>query len=142
MGNNLKSIDVDIPVGLFTCVTGVSGSGKSTLINDTLYLSLSNKLNRNNHETAPHDEILGVNLFDKVIDVNQSPIGRTPRSNPATYTGLFTPIRDLFSKLPESRSRGYEVGQTVLYGKYSGTELKLDGNDYLIMRESDILAIV
>ena len=110
-GNNLKSIDVDIPVGLFTCVTGVSGSGKSTLINDTLYLSLSNKLNRNNHETAPHDEILGVNLFDKVIDVNQSPIGRTPRSNPATYTGLFTPIRDLFSKLPESKSRGYGPGR-------------------------------
>jgi len=110
-GNNLKSIDVDIPVGLFTCVTGVSGSGKSTLINDTLYLSLSNILNRNNHETAPHDEILGVNLFDKVIDVNQSPIGRTPRSNPATYTGLFTPIRDLFSKLPESKSRGYGPGR-------------------------------
>lgn len=110
-GNNLKNIDVDIPVGLFTCVTGVSGSGKSTLINDTLYLSLSNKLNRNNHETAPHDEILGVNLFDKVIDVNQSPIGRTPRSNPATYTGLFTPIRDLFSKLPESKSRGYGPGR-------------------------------
>ena len=110
-GNNLKNIDVDIPVGLFTCVTGVSGSGKSTLINDTLYLSLSNKLNRNNHETASHDEILGVNLFDKVIDVNQSPIGRTPRSNPATYTGLFTPIRDLFSKLPESKSRGYGPGR-------------------------------
>jgi excinuclease ABC subunit A len=102
---------VDIPVGLFTCVTGVSGSGKSTLINDTLYLSLSNQLNRNNHETAPYDEILGVNLFDKVIDVNQSPIGRTPRSNPATYTGLFTPIRDLFSKLPESKSRGYGPGR-------------------------------
>jgi excinuclease ABC subunit A len=110
-GNNLKNINVDIPVGLFTCVTGVSGSGKSTLINDTLYLSLSNKLNRNNHETAPHEEILGVNLFDKVIDVNQSPIGRTPRSNPATYTGLFTPIRDLFSKLPESKSRGYGPGR-------------------------------
>src|SRR5210317_708953 len=110
-GNNLKNIDVDIPVGLFTCVTGVSGSGKSTLINDTLYLSLSNQLNRNNHETAPYDEILGVNLFDKVIDVNQSPIGRTPRSNPATYTGLFTPIRDLFSKLPESKSRGYGPGR-------------------------------
>ena len=110
-GNNLKNINVDIPVGLFTCITGVSGSGKSTLINDTLYLSLSNKLNRNNHETAPHDEILGVNLFDKVIDVNQSPIGRTPRSNPATYTGLFTPIRDLFSKLAESKSRGYGPGR-------------------------------
>ena len=110
-GNNLKNIDVDIPVGLFTCVTGVSGSGKSTLINDTLYLSLSNQLNRNNHETAPYDEIFGVNLFDKVIDVNQSPIGRTPRSNPATYTGLFTPIRDLFSKLPESKSRGYGPGR-------------------------------
>jgi excinuclease ABC subunit A len=110
-GNNLKNINVDIPVGLFTCVTGVSGSGKSTLINDTLYLSLSNQLNRNNHETAPYDEILGVNLFDKVIDVNQSPIGRTPRSNPATYTGLFTPIRDLFSKLPESKSRGYGPGR-------------------------------
>jgi excinuclease ABC subunit A len=110
-GNNLKKINVDIPFGLFTCVTGVSGSGKSTLINDTLYLAMANQLNRSSHETAPFKEILGYELFDKVIDVNQSPIGRTPRSNPATYTGLFTPVRDLFSKLPESKSRGYGPGR-------------------------------
>jgi excinuclease ABC subunit A len=110
-GNNLKKVNADIPFGLFTCVTGVSGSGKSTLINDTLYLAMANKLNRSSHETAPYEEIHGFNLFDKVIDVNQSPIGRTPRSNPATYTGLFTPIRDLFSKLNESKSRGYGPGR-------------------------------
>jgi excinuclease ABC subunit A len=110
-GNNLKHINADIPTGLFTCITGVSGSGKSTLINDTLYLAMANQLNRSSHETAPYDEIIGFNLFDKVIDVNQSPIGRTPRSNPATYTGLFTPVRDLFSKLPESKSRGYGPGR-------------------------------
>ena len=110
-GNNLKNINADIPTGLFTCITGVSGSGKSTLINDTLYLAMANQLNRSSHETAPYEEIIGFNLFDKVIDVNQSPIGRTPRSNPATYTGLFTPVRDLFSKLPESKSRGYGPGR-------------------------------
>ncbi|MDA1034473.1 MAG: excinuclease ABC subunit UvrA [Proteobacteria bacterium] len=110
-GNNLKNINADIPTGLFTCITGVSGSGKSTLINDTLYLAMANQLNRSSHETAPYEEIIGFKLFDKVIDVNQSPIGRTPRSNPATYTGLFTPVRDLFSKLPESKSRGYGPGR-------------------------------
>ena len=110
-GNNLKNINADIHTGLFTCITGVSGSGKSTLINDTLYLAMANQLNRSSHETAPYEEIIGFNLFDKVIDVNQSPIGRTPRSNPATYTGLFTPVRDLFSKLPESKSRGYGPGR-------------------------------
>lgn len=110
-GNNLKNINADIPTGLFTCITGVSGSGKSTLINDTLYLAMANQLNRSSHETAPYEEIIGFNLFDKVIDVNQSPIGRTPRSNPATYTGLFSPVRDLFSKLPESKSRGYGPGR-------------------------------
>jgi len=110
-GNNLKHIDVSIPVGLMTCVTGVSGSGKSTLINDTLYKAVAETLNRNSRNPAPHDEIKGLDLVDRVIDISQSPIGRTPRSNPATYSGLFTPIRELFAGTPEARARGYMPGR-------------------------------
>lgn len=110
-GNNLKNVSVEIPVGLLTCVTGVSGSGKSTLINDTLYRVVATHLYGSSTEAAPHDSIEGLEFFDKVVDVDQSPIGRTPRSNPATYTGLFTPIRDLFASVPESRARGYGPGR-------------------------------
>ncbi|MCE1241668.1 excinuclease ABC subunit UvrA [Oryzomicrobium sp.] len=110
-GNNLKGTDLTLPVGLFTCVTGVSGSGKSTLINDTLYAVAAKTLYGSNTEPAEHDEIVGLDHFDKVINVDQSPIGRTPRSNPATYTGLLTPIRELFAGVPESRSRGYGPGR-------------------------------
>ncbi|MBV7387780.1 excinuclease ABC subunit UvrA [Pasteurellaceae bacterium TAE3-ERU1] len=111
-GNNLKNVDLAIPVGLFTCITGVSGSGKSTLINDTLFPLAQNALNRaENTHVAPYDSIDGLGFFDKVIDIDQSPIGRTPRSNPATYTGLFTPIRELFAGVPESRARGYTPGR-------------------------------
>ncbi|WP_249962405.1 excinuclease ABC subunit UvrA [Histophilus somni] len=111
-GNNLKQVNLDIPVGLFTCVTGVSGSGKSTLINDTLFPLAQNALNRaENSQYAPYKSIEGLEFFDKVIDIDQSPIGRTPRSNPATYTGLFTPIRELFSGVPEARARGYNPGR-------------------------------
>jgi len=110
-GNNLKDVSVEFPIGLLTCITGVSGSGKSTLINDTLYRSVSQHLYRSNTEPAPHESIEGLDFFDKVVDVDQSPIGRTPRSNPATYTGLFTPIRDLFAAVPESRARGYGPGR-------------------------------
>lgn len=110
-GNNLRDVCVEIPVGLLTCITGVSGSGKSTLINDTLYRAVAKQLYRSNAEPAPHDDIEGLAYFDKVVDVDQSPIGRTPRSNPATYTGLFTPIRDLFAAVPESRARGYGPGR-------------------------------
>ncbi|PXW93561.1 excinuclease ABC subunit A [Sphaerotilus hippei] len=110
-GNNLKGVTVDIPVGLFTCVTGVSGSGKSTLINDTLYAAVAKKLYQSHQEPEAHDEIEGLEHFDKVINVDQSPIGRTPRSNPATYTGLFTPIRELFAEVPSARERGYGPGR-------------------------------
>ncbi len=110
-GNNLQDVSVEIPVGLLTCVTGVSGSGKSTLINDTLYRSVAQHLYGSNTEPATFGEIEGLAFFDKVVDVDQSPIGRTPRSNPATYTGLFTPIRDLFAAVPESRARGYGPGR-------------------------------
>ena len=110
-GNNLKQVRLAIPVGLFTCVTGVSGSGKSTLINDTLYPLAANELNRASHTVAPYDSVQGLEHFDKVVDIDQSPIGRTPRSNPATYTGLFTPIRELFAGVLESRSRGYTPGR-------------------------------
>jgi excinuclease ABC subunit A len=110
-GNNLKNLDVSIPLGLMTCVTGVSGSGKSTLINDTLYKAVAESLNRSSRNPAPHDEITGLDLIDRVIDISQSPIGRTPRSNPATYSGLFTPIRELFAGTPEARSRGYMPGR-------------------------------
>jgi excinuclease ABC subunit A len=110
-GNNLKDVTLDLPVGLLTCVAGVSGSGKSTLINDTLYKAVAQHLYGSNAVPAPHREIEGLEFFDKVISVDQSPIGRTPRSNPATYTGLFTPIRDLFSGVPTSRERGYGPGR-------------------------------
>ena len=110
-GNNLKSVDVSIPLGLMTCVTGVSGSGKSTLVNDTLYKAVAETLNRSSHNAAPHDGITGLELIDRVIDISQSPIGRTPRSNPATYSGLFTPIRELFAGTQEARSRGYLPGR-------------------------------
>ena len=110
-GNNLKNVDIAFPVGLLTCVTGVSGSGKSTLINDTLYCHAARLINRAGIIPAPCDAIEGLDHFDKVVDIDQSPIGRTPRSNPATYTGLFTPIRELFSATPEARSRGYSPGR-------------------------------
>ena len=110
-GNNLKHVDASIPMGLLTCVTGVSGSGKSTLVNDTLYRAAARKIYGSLAEPAPHAGIDGLELFDKVIDVDQSPIGRTPRSNPATYTGLFTPIRELFAQTPQARERGYEPGR-------------------------------
>ena len=110
-GNNLQQIDVNIPVGLMTCVTGVSGSGKSTLINDTLYKHFANQINKASYNPAPCQQILGVDHIDKVVDIDQSPIGRTPRSNPATYTGLFTPIRELFAATPEARARGYRPGR-------------------------------
>ena len=111
-GNNLQNVDLSIPVGLFTCITGVSGSGKSTLINQTLYPLAATALNKATTLTAaPHKSIEGLNFFDKVVDIDQSPIGRTPRSNPATYTGIFTAVRDLFAATQESRSRGYAPGR-------------------------------
>jgi len=109
--NNLKNIDVELPLGIFTCVTGVSGSGKSTLINDVLYRAMHRYFFQSNKFPGKHDDIDGLEYIDKVVGINQSPIGRTPRSNPATYTGVFTPIRDMFAQLPESRIRGYKVGR-------------------------------
>lgn len=110
-GHNLKNVDMEIPIGLITVVSGVSGSGKSTLINDTLYRALSQKLYRSSASPEPFDSMQGAEYFDKVINVDQSPIGRSPRSNPATYTGLFTPIRDLFAQTPTARERGYDAGR-------------------------------
>jgi excinuclease ABC subunit A len=110
-GNNLKNVDLSIPAGLFTCVTGVSGSGKSTLINDTLFALAAAELNGSSIQPAPYKSVENLELFDKVVDIDQSPIGRTPRSNPATYTGLFTPLRELFAQVPEARSRGYTPGR-------------------------------
>ncbi|MBL8266479.1 excinuclease ABC subunit UvrA [Steroidobacter sp.] len=110
-GNNLKGVTVDIPLGVMTCVTGVSGSGKSTLVNDTLYQFVARQLNDASTDPAPSDGVEGLDEIDRVIDIDQSPIGRTPRSNPATYTGLFTPIRDIFAGVPEARARGYEAGR-------------------------------
>lgn len=110
-GNNLKSVQVSIPLGLMTCVTGVSGSGKSTLVNDTLYKAVTEALNRTSKNPAPYEDITGLDLVDRVIDISQSPIGRTPRSNPATYSGLFTPVRELFAGTQEARSRGYMPGR-------------------------------
>ncbi|MDP3138250.1 MAG: excinuclease ABC subunit UvrA, partial [Burkholderiaceae bacterium] len=110
-GNNLKDVSLDLPLGLLTCITGVSGSGKSTLINDTLYAAAARHLYGSTTEPAPYQEIIGLDQFDKVINVDQAPIGRTPRSNPATYTGLLTPIREFFAQVPESRARGYGPGR-------------------------------
>ncbi len=110
-GNNLKNVDVELPIGLFVCVTGVSGSGKSTLINDTLAAAVARHIYGSAAEPAPYDSIEGLEHFDKIISVDQSPIGRTPRSNPATYTGLFAPIRELFAETPTARERGYEAGR-------------------------------
>jgi excinuclease ABC subunit A len=110
-GNNLKNVTAEIPLGLFTCVTGVSGGGKSTLLIDTLYKAIARRLNGASEAPAPHDRIEGLEHLDKVIDIDQSPIGRTPRSNPATYTGAFTPIREWFAGLPEAKARGYEPGR-------------------------------
>ncbi|MFN7184437.1 MAG: excinuclease ABC subunit UvrA, partial [Thermomonas haemolytica] len=110
-GNNLQDVDLEIPAGLLTCITGVSGSGKSTLINDTLYALAANEINGAAHTPAPYADVAGLDLFDKVVDIDQSPIGRTPRSNPATYTGLFTPLRELFAQVPEARARGYSPGR-------------------------------
>ncbi|MEJ2137938.1 MAG: excinuclease ABC subunit UvrA [Gammaproteobacteria bacterium] len=110
-GNNLRNIDVDIPIGIMTCVTGVSGSGKSTLINDTLYKKAAELINNSSQSAAPCEDITGLDHIDRIIDISQSPIGRTPRSNPATYAGLFTPIRELFAGTQEARSRGYKAGR-------------------------------
>ncbi len=110
-GNNLKNVSAEVPLGLFTAVTGVSGGGKSTLLIDTLYKAIARKLNGASEGAAPHDRIEGLEHIDKIIEIDQSPIGRTPRSNPATYTGAFTPIREWFAGLPESSARGYEAGR-------------------------------
>ncbi len=110
-GNNLKDVTAEIPLGTFTCITGVSGGGKSTLVVDTLYKAVARKLNGTLEHPAPHDRLEGLEHLDKVIDIDQSPIGRTPRSNPATYIGAFTPIRDWFAGLPEAKARGYQPGR-------------------------------
>src|SRR5690242_1088327 len=110
-GNNLQHVDLEIPAGLFTCITGVSGSGKSTLVNDTLFRITAVELNGASAQPAPYESIEKLDLFDKVLDIDQSPIGRTPRSNPATYTGVFTPLRELFAQVPEARARGYKAGR-------------------------------
>src|SRR5579872_5778176 len=110
-GNNLQGVDLAIPLGLFVCVTGVSGSGKSTLIQDTLFPRLMYELFGTRTVWEPHDSVTGIAQLDKVIDIDQSPIGRTPRSNPATYTNAFTAIRDLFAQVPESKIRGYQPGR-------------------------------
>ena len=109
--HNLKNIDVKFPLGTFICVTGVSGSGKSTLIDEILYRGLAQKLYKSKEKPGAHKKIEGIENIDKVIVVDQSPIGRTPRSNPATYTGVFSHVRDIFSRLPEARQRGYKIGR-------------------------------
>lgn len=118
--NNLKNIDVKIPLGVFTCVTGVSGSGKSSLINEILYKTLARELNRARTIPGKHRNITGIKKLDKVIDIDQSPIGRTPRSNPATYTGVFDQIRDLFAGTPDAKARGYKKGVSALMSREAG----------------------
>jgi len=110
-GNNLKNVTAEVPLGTFVCITGVSGGGKSTLTIETLYKAVARRLNNAREHPAPHEKILGLEFLDKVIDIDQSPIGRTPRSNPATYTGAFTPIREWFAGLPEAKARGYGPGR-------------------------------
>ncbi|MFZ2754909.1 MAG: excinuclease ABC subunit UvrA [Lysobacteraceae bacterium] len=136
-GNNLKNVDLTLHAGLFTAVTGVSGSGKSTLINDTLYSLAANEINGASHKPAPYREVKGLDLFDKVVDIDQSPIGRTPRSNPATYTGLFTPLRELFAQVPEARARGYSPGR--LSFKVRGGRCEASQGDGLIKVEMHFL---
>ena len=130
--NNLKGVDVEFPLGLFTCITGVSGSGKSSLINETLFPAAMRALHGSTQRPGKHDGIDGLDLIDKVIDVDQSPIGRTPRSNPATYTGLFTPIRDLFSKVPTARARGYQPGRFSFNVKGGRCE-QCEGNGVIVI---------
>lgn len=135
--NNLKGIDVDIPLGKMVCVTGVSGSGKSTLINEILYKAVASQINGNKEKAGKHNEILGLENIDKIIDINQAPIGRTPRSNPATYTGVFTHIRDLFAQLPEAKLRGYGKGRFSFNVK--GGRCEACGGDGIIKIEMHFL---
>ena len=135
--NNLKNIDVDIPVGLLTAVTGVSGSGKSSLVNEIIYPAVYNKLNKSNLTEGKYDEIAGIDNFDKIINIDQSPIGRTPRSNPATYTGVFTPIRELFASTPDAKARGYTAGRFSF--NISGGRCENCGGDGIIQIEMHFL---
>lgn len=135
--NNLKNIDVDIPVGLLTAVTGVSGSGKSSLVNEIIYPAVYNKLNQSNLTEGKYDEIVGIDNFDKIINIDQSPIGRTPRSNPATYTGVFTPIRELFASTPDAKARGYTAGRFSF--NISGGRCENCGGDGIIQIEMHFL---
>lgn len=135
--NNLKNIDVDIPVGLLTAVTGVSGSGKSSLVNEIIYPAVYNKLNKSNLTEGKYDEIVGIDNFDKIINIDQSPIGRTPRSNPATYTGVFTPIRELFASTPDAKARGYAAGRFSF--NISGGRCENCGGDGIIQIEMHFL---
>ena len=135
--NNLKNIDVDIPVGLLTAITGVSGSGKSSLVNEIIYPAVYNKLNKSNLTEGKYDEIVGIDNFDKIINIDQSPIGRTPRSNPATYTGVFTPIRELFASTPDAKARGYTAGRFSF--NISGGRCENCGGDGIIQIEMHFL---
>ena len=135
--NNLRNIDVDIPVGLLTAVTGVSGSGKSSLVNEIIYPAVYNKLNKSNLTEGKYDEIVGIDNFDKIINIDQSPIGRTPRSNPATYTGVFTPIRELFASTPDAKARGYTAGRFSF--NISGGRCENCGGDGIIQIEMHFL---
>ena len=135
--NNLKNIDVDIPVGLLTAVTGVSGSGKSSLVNEIIYPAVYNKLNKSNLTEGKYDEIVGIDNFDKIINIDQSPIGRTPRSNPATYTGVFTPIRELFASTPDAKAMGYTAGRFSF--NISGGRCENCGGDGIIQIEMHFL---
>ncbi len=139
-GNNLQNVTTEFPLGLMTCVTGVSGSGKSTLVNDTLFKQMANHLNRSSLDAAPCEALEGADAIDRVIDIDQSPIGRTPRSNPATYTGLFTPLRELFAAVPEARTRGYDAGRFSFNVK--GGRCEACQGDGLIKVEMHFLADV